>query len=73
MYLNCKNIELIERVKGSAHRRGQTFAQTNSRLNGHFLSACRIYAHPEDKGHTNRVLWTGRTERDFADYLAGMN
>jgi len=58
MYLNRKNIELINALKTlwGADR----FSQTNSRLNGNYLEHIRIYKSPEDKqAKTNfETLWT---------------
>lgn len=58
MYLNRQNIELIKQVREKAQKFGLTVAQTNSRRNGHYLDAVRIYLRPEDKSHVDRAWWT---------------
>lgn len=69
MFYNRKNIELINEVKAKAEKKGLTFAQTSSRLNGNYLSAARIYKNKRDKGKTSKAIWIGREPRDFVRYL----
>ena len=69
MYLNRQNIELINKVKAKAKGRGLTVAQTNSRLDGNYLVAVRIYKKASDKGHPTKAIYTLRTPADFKKYL----
>lgn len=70
MFLNRDNIDLIHAVKAKAEKKGLVFTQTNSRLNGNYLVACRIYRKKTDKGHPSKAIWEGTEARDFKKYLS---
>ena len=71
MFLNRANITLINQVKKKAQGKGHAFAQTNSRLDGNYLKAARIYRTASDKGKPTRAIWSGNKPEDFRAYLKG--
>lgn len=55
-YLNRASIELVRELRRLwGYDRS---AQTNSRYNGSFCSAVRLYDVPADKGHAEKALQT---------------
>ena len=70
MYLNRQNIESINYLKSLVAIRGHVLTQTNSRMNGHFLKALRIYASADDRGHPARSLVTITTLADLTAAIA---
>lgn len=70
MYLNRETITLINAVRARATERGHVAAQTNSRQNGHFCDAVRIYANEADKGAPTRAIATMTTAAELRAYLA---
>ena len=72
LYLNRQAIDLIKQAKALCESAGFTFAQTNSRYNGKYLKACRVYRQPQDKGKAKRALYTLYNQSDLEfliDYI----
>lgn len=66
-FLNRHTIMAIHEV---ARRWPGRTCQTNSRLNGNYLVAVRLYARYEDAGHPERADAELRTYGDMLDWLA---
>ena len=66
MYANRKNIELIQALKLAYAGR---VCQTNSRRNGNFIKAVRLYKTPADAGHPARAEATFTTAAEIKNYL----
>ena len=64
-YLNRRLITQINQLKAVAAGSGLTLAQTNSRYNGNYLKAVRLYTDPKHKGRTKLAVWTGHTLTDI--------
>jgi hypothetical protein len=65
MYANRKNITMINAIKRAWG--AERTAQTNSRYDGNYISAVRLYDAPGDKGHADRAIVTIRTESQLLD------
>lgn len=69
-YLNRKLITAINQLKTAAASQGLTLAQTNSKLNGNYLKAVRLYTDPNHKRKTKLAVWTGHTLADIEQKLS---
>ena len=69
-YLNRRLITAINQLKTAAASQGLTLAQTNSKLNGNYLKAVRLYTDPKHKGQTKLAVWTGHTLDDIQQKLS---
>ena len=57
MFLNHNAITHINTLKSIVESLGMTFAQSNSRYNGHYLKTVRVYENEADKG-IRIALWS---------------
>lgn len=64
-YLNRRLITQINLLRTAAANQNLTLAQTNSRYNGNYLKAVRLYTDPKHKGRTKLAVWTGHNLTDI--------
>lgn len=68
-YLNRALITKINTLKALCDSRGLIVAQTNSRLNGKYLEAIRIYRDQSDRGHPARALHVASDLRGVGEII----
>ena len=66
-YLNFDTIGLIIAIRRAWPGR---LCQTNSRMNGNYLDAVRLYNSDADAGHPDRAVHTLRNYGELREFLA---